>query len=46
MRFIFLSYDIHTQFNAFIADKDSRSSNQFSNLMLAFTAERTIESIF
>lgn len=41
---IFL-YDVHAQFNAFIADEYGWSRNQFADFMLAFAAERTVKGV-
>lgn len=42
---VFLTDDVHAQFDAFIADEDGRSGNQFPDFVLALSAERTIKSV-
>jgi hypothetical protein len=37
--------DVITEFYALIADKDRRTSDQFSNLVLAFSAKRAVEQL-
>jgi hypothetical protein len=41
--FQFLTDDVVTQFDAFIADINARSGNQFPDFMLALPTERTIK---
>eukprot|EP00043_Microstomoeca_roanoka_P023460 m.258495 g.258495 ORF g.258495 m.258495 type:complete len:252 (-) comp30949_c0_seq1:771-1526(-) len=41
----FLADDIHAQFDAFIADEDGRTGDQFSDLVLALAAKGTIQRI-
>ena len=42
----FIADDVVTQVYAFIANKDRRTSNQFLNFMLAFTAKRAVQRLF
>ena len=43
--FVFLADNVHAEFNAFITDEHSRTSNQLLHLMLALTAKRTIQRV-
>ena len=43
--FIFLADDVHAQFDAFIADENSRARNQLANFMLTLPAKRAIKRI-
>ena len=45
-RLVFFANNVHTQFDAFIADEYRRTGNQFSNFVLAFSAERTVKNVF
>ncbi|CFX44126.1 protein of unknown function [Candidatus Filomicrobium marinum] len=42
---VFLADDIHAEFNAFIADEHGWPGNQFSNLVLALSAEGAIKGV-
>ena len=43
---MFLTDNIHAQFDAFITDEHSRAGNQFPHLVLALPTERAIEGVF
>src|SRR5579871_6372224 len=43
MRLVLLTDDIHAQFDAFIADEYSGTSDQLTHLMLALSAERAVK---
>jgi hypothetical protein len=37
--------DVHAKFDAFIADENGRAGNQLADLMLRFSAERTVQRV-
>ena len=43
--FIFLTNDVHAEFDALIADENGRACNQLAHFMLAFATERAIKRI-
>jgi len=45
MGLVLLADDVHAQLYAFIADEHGRPSDQLTHLMLALSAERTVEGV-
>ena len=43
--FVFLTDNVHAQFNAFIADEHRRPCDELTHFVLALAAKRTIQSI-
>ena len=46
LRLVLFPDDIHAEFDTFIADENSRSSNQLLHFVLAFSAEGAIQRVF
>jgi hypothetical protein len=45
MGFVLFADDVHAQFDAFIADEDSRPGDELTHLMLALSTERAVQSV-
>ena len=43
--FVLLADDVHTKFNAFVADKNGRPGNELAHFVLALAAERAVEGV-
>jgi hypothetical protein len=43
--FVLLTYDHHAELDTFLADEDGRSSDKFSDLVLALAAKRAVKRI-